>query len=61
MKNPFQTEYLALYSAIGCKGLKLAEWLNTTPETISRWRCGARAVPGPAITAMRALASGWRP
>lgn len=35
--------------------------LRVDPKTIRRWELGERAIPGPAITVIEALADGWRP
>jgi DNA-binding transcriptional regulator YdaS (Cro superfamily) len=54
-------EFNACLERIGCTGVRLATWLDVKPLTVTRWRTGAVAVPGPAALAVRALASGWRP
>lgn len=54
-------EFRAAQKQTGMTGIKLAQVLGTTPETICNWRIGKHKVPGFAAVAMLALASGWRP
>ena len=54
-------EFITMQKHIGCNGAQLAQWLGVTPLTITRYRVGKTAIPGPVELAMKALASGWRP
>lgn len=56
-----QHEFVTAQERIGCTGSQLARWMGVTPLTITRYRTGTIAVPGPVALAMKALASGWRP
>lgn len=56
-----QQEIIKAMDDIGCTGDRLARWLNVTPATVTNWRVGRRNIPGPAVIAIKALASGWRP
>lgn len=63
MSKPKMTsaEFRLLQAEIGCTGKRLAGWLDLTPDTISRMRFQEHPIRGPAVLAMKALASGWRP
>jgi len=55
------TDFIRAQERIGCAGTQLARWLGVTPLTITRYRTGTTAIPGPVALAMKALESGWRP